>query len=785
MIELTNSFLSVQINPGDGSCSIRFPQTDAISIQDARIQATYAQYGKTYRVNTDDGLAVKQAELLELDPRVSAAVQVGYDPRGILLTAVYTVLPDDPFLRIRLLLENRGANSVDVLSLDPFIAGTQAIRSFKPTAMVMQPSGAPLNWFSNSWQSWPQSRTYLSGQKPLGTGIALFQGPDWFNAETPRPRQAGHYSGDFFGVLAHPQSRAALLAGFLSQKEQFGTLECWTRGDPSLRVWANGDSARLDPGTTFTTDEFVLGLLDMDDPDPLGVYLDAVAKENGAAFKSEVPTGWCSWYHFYTKISEKIISDNLHAIEKLKGELPISLIQIDDGFESQIGDWLTFTPDFPHGVAPLADEIRQAGFVPGLWLAPFIVHPKSKLMIEHPDYILRDSDGKPVNSGFNWNVFTTSLDLTHHAALDYACRVVSTAAHEWGFPYLKLDFLFAGARPGVHSNPTLTRAQTLRRAMEAIRHAAGSETTLLGCGAPLGSVLGLVDAMRIGADVSSDWQPKYHGLEYIFPNEPHIPSVRNALQNTVVRAPMHKRWWINDPDCLLVRPETHLTPAELQTHVSLAALTGGSLIFSDDFPRMPAERVKMAQSVLPPIGLRPEVIGLFDESTPHQLRVDLNNSTGPWTMVGLINWEDKPADLVFAPERFGLPVPVLARTWWEDRFLPLSGEPLTFPHVPAHGCVLLAVRQVSPDRPQYMGSSLHISQGMEVNAFTIVKNRVRVDFDLPRSAAGVVDIALPMPVESAEMSGQPVSYSPVAEGIYRFEVAFDHTARLEIKLSRE
>lgn len=782
MIELANKDLTVRINPADGSYSVSSPSSDAISVENVRIQAAYNQFGRKHRINPDDGLAVHRANLPGIDPAASAVIQIGYDPHGILLTAQYSIHPDESFLRIRLSLENRGANPIEVLSIDPFVAGEQAIQSINTGSIHIQPDEAPLNFFSNSWQSWPQSGTYLAGQKLKQTGISLFQGPDWFNAETPRPRQAGHYSGDFFGVLAHPQRRVGILTGFLSQKQHYGTLECWTSGIPSLHMWANGDSARLDPGKTISTDVFVLSFINLDDPDPLAVYLDAVAAENDVQVMSEIPTGWCSWYHFYTKISEKIISDNLQAIQNLKADLPVSLIQIDDGFESQVGDWFTFTPEFPDGVAPLADQIRNAGYKPGLWLAPFIVHPKSQLIKEHPEYILRKENGAPVNAGFNWNVFTTSLDLTHPGALDYACRVVSTAAHEWGFPYLKLDFLFAGALPGVHYDPTLTRAQTLRRAMEAVRQAVGPETTLLGCGAPLGSVLGLVDAMRIGADVSSNWPPKYFGLEYIFPNEPHIPAVRNALQNTVVRAPMHKRWWINDPDCLLVRPETNLTMAELHTQASLVALTGGSLFFSDDFPQLPPERIHLAQMLLPPIGLRPLVYGLFEEDTPHLLRLDLHGAAGDWSLIGLVNWLDHPADLVFEPAKMGLDDADIARSVWDDQIHIISNGSLTISQVPAHGCVLLAVRKRQVGRSQYLGGSLHISQGLEVKKMSSRKNVVTIEFDLPRTASGTVDVALPKPVLSAEIAGQPVQFTEVFTGVYRFELAFNRSARLEIKL---
>lgn len=785
MLELDNEFLSVQIHPEDGSYSIQFPEKDSFTIHNARIQATYSQYGKTYRVNPDDGLAVKPVERSELDARTTAAIQVGYDPRGIQLTAIFSLQPGDPFLRIGLQFENRGASPVELLSLEPFLAGARAVHSYRPSDIEIQPAGSLLNWFSNSWQSWPQSRTYLPGQKPLKTGIGYFQGPDWFNPSTPRTTRIGHYSGDFFGILAHPSSRTALLAGFLSQKEQYGTLECWTEGLPSLSVRANGDSARIDPGITFISDPFILSLLDLDHPDPLGGYLDAVAAENKVHLKPQIPTGWCSWYQFYTKISEPVIASNVNALKSLQNDLPISLIQIDDGFESQIGDWLSFSPGFPNGIASLAKEIQDAGTTPGLWLAPFIVHPKAKILKEHPEYILRDARGKPVNSGFNWNTFTTALDLTCPGALEAACQVISTAVHEWGFPYLKLDFLFAGARPGIHADPTLTRAQILRRGMAALRQAAGTETYLLGCGAPLGSALGLVDAMRIGADVSSDWAPKYHGLEYLFPNEPHLPSVRNALQNTVVRAPMHRRWWINDPDCLLIRPETHLTQAELQTHASLVALTGGSLIFSDDFLHLPPERIRLAKTLLPPIGERAQVMGLFDESSPHQLRVDLDNGTGPWTLVGLVNWEEKPSDLVFSPVRFGFPLPCYARLWWEDRLLLIQEDPYIFSRVPPHGCILLAIRPVASEQPLYLGSSLHISQGLEVKSFATTSRTLSVQFELPRTAEGVVDLYLPDPVQSATLDGQPIPFSLLKEKVYRFAVHFDQTSHLELTFGKE
>src|SRR3990170_7071827 len=170
--------------------------------------------------------------------------------------------------------------------------------------------------------------------------------------------------------------------------------------------------------------------------------------------------------------------------------------------------------------------------------------------------------GRPVNAGFGWGAFNTALDLTHPAALEYVREVVHTATQAWGFAYLKLDFLYAAALPGRYRDPRRTRAQVLRAGLEAVREAVGEETFLLGCGCPLGPAIGLVDAMRIGADVARRWLPSFKGIEFFLKGEPNIPSARNASHNALTRAALHRRWWINDPDCLLLRPETQLTLAD-------------------------------------------------------------------------------------------------------------------------------------------------------------------------------------------------------------------------------
>jgi 2-hydroxy-3-keto-5-methylthiopentenyl-1-phosphate phosphatase len=65
--------------------------------------------------------------------------------------------------------------------------------------------------------------------------------------------------------------------------------------------------------------------------------------------------------------------------------------------------------------------------------------------------------------------------------------------------------------------------------------------------------------------------------------EPMLPSTRSAIRSILQRVFMHRRLWLNDPDCLMVRTrETKLLPHEARTLADVIAATGGMVVFSDD-----------------------------------------------------------------------------------------------------------------------------------------------------------------------------------------------------------
>jgi alpha-galactosidase len=112
----------------------------------------------------------------------------------------------------------------------------------------------------------------------------------------------------------------------------------------------------------------------------------------------------------------------------------------------------------------------------------------------------------------------------------------------WGIDYFKVDFMYAGGYEG-RRRQYVTGVEAYRQELGLIRQAIGPEPELLACGPPILPSVGFVDAMRLGPDKASYEPPD---------GNPSMPSQRNATRNTVARAWQHGRFWVNDPDCLMM-----------------------------------------------------------------------------------------------------------------------------------------------------------------------------------------------------------------------------------------
>ncbi|MEU5310260.1 glycoside hydrolase family 36 protein [Streptomyces sp. NPDC021562] len=276
------------------------------------------------------------------------------------------------------------------------------------------------------------------------------------------------------------------------------------------------------------------------------------------------PTVWCSWHAYFTAVTEDDVHENLRAMDTL--DLPIDVVQIDDGHQKALGDWLTLSGRF-RSRQGVADTIRARGRRAGIRTAPFLVDPASELAATHPDWLVRDPDGGPLHAGRDRGHDLYVLDTTHPAAAACLTEVFATLRAE-GYDYFKTDFLYAGAMDGVrHSGADALTAYRLGVAL--IREAIGADAYLLGCGAPVLPSIGLFDAMRVSPDTAPHRRPE--AGDYSRPGQDPAEFTGAARQW------QHERLWTNDPDCLLARPAVE-TRARWAAHVEAV----GGLVASGD-----------------------------------------------------------------------------------------------------------------------------------------------------------------------------------------------------------
>ncbi|MEZ0071978.1 glycoside hydrolase family 36 protein [Planotetraspora sp. GP83] len=274
----------------------------------------------------------------------------------------------------------------------------------------------------------------------------------------------------------------------------------------------------------------------------LAAWADGFAVRAGNGPIRPGPTAWCSWYHYFENVTEADIDENLRAITD--AELPVDVLQIDDGWEAEIGDWLDLSDRFA-SLEALTKRIKEAGLRAGIWVAPFLAGSHSALVRDHPEWLIGHTAGEPADAGHNWDQDLSALDATHPGAAAYL-RDTFGMLREAGFDYFKIDFLYAGALDGPrHSGAGPLDAY--REGLRVIREAIGPESYLLGCGAPILPSVGLFDAMRVSADTAPKYEPWY--------GDPALPGQLGAALSTIGRAWQHGRFWVNDPDCLIVRPE--------------------------------------------------------------------------------------------------------------------------------------------------------------------------------------------------------------------------------------
>lgn len=313
------------------------------------------------------------------------------------------------------------------------------------------------------------------------------------------------------------------------------------------------------------------------------------AKMNVKPLTDKKIKGYTSWYNYYQNISEDIILRDLEAISKKTDK--VNTFQIDDGYQTAVGDWLSINKTkFPNGMKPIVEKIHAKGWQAGLWLAPFGAQKGSKLASEHSDWLVKSKNGKPIMVGANWGGFY-AIDIDNADARAYIKNVFDTVLNDWGFDLVKLDFLYATAVVPLHNK---TRGQLAYESIDFLRECVGDKQ-ILGCGVQQMPCFGKVEYMRIGADMALGWKHKF------FRNLTHREDVStpNAIHNSVYRRCLNGRAFLCDPDVFLLRKTNiHFTPEQQKVLAKFIKLFGSVLFMSDNVDEYDDEQLAVFNDTL-------------------------------------------------------------------------------------------------------------------------------------------------------------------------------------------
>ena len=447
-------------------------------------------------------------------------------------------------------------------------------------------------------------------------------------------------------------------------------------------------------------------------------------------------SAYCTWYYHADNYNEKIFDADIEVFKK--DHMPFDVFLIDECWD--MDKWGDFEENesFPHGMKRVAQQIGKAGYIPGIWLAPFLADRESKLAENHPEWLLKNSKGKLCTFFMNERDHLI-LDLTYPGVCEYLEDQFRKLSYDWGFRYFKFDFMrsvFIDTDQQFFDK-TATSLEAYRKGLEAIRRGAGDDAYISVCGGHYGASLGLADSQRSGSDVKSFW------------NEKELPKYR---QN-ILRTWMADLWHV-DPDAMMVRRQEKTLPNDRRDLTSglfsdgeaftntLNQFIGGNLItFTEDFAIIDDDRKMLYKHVIPTVNEASKPVDIFNPAIPEIMLTRITprcNKLDKWNMLSVVNWSNKPKDYEIALDK------EIVGNLKEDQFLVFDfqkqkiisrlakGEMLRTGSIEGHNSMLMKIVPWDGRSPLFIGTDLNFAcGGLEIEDISFENGRISGKLDTP------------------------------------------------------
>src|SRR5579883_91256 len=369
------------------------------------------------------------------------------------------------------------------------------------------------------------------------------------------------------------------------------------------------------------------------------------------------PWGWWSWTAYYFGLSQVTALTNAEWLAQNLRSYGFNYFHIDEGYAYADGEYLTPNATlFPDGIRRLGYKVTEKGLRFGIWTAPFRVSRRAWVYQKHPDWLVHDLKGNPIQIGYVEGSHDALfvLDTTNPGAQAYLSKTYRTLAHEWNVRYIKLDFMDDTAIEGFHYRPNTTAIEAEQIGLKVIRDAVGPDVLLDKDGSPMLPAVGYTELGRISTDTGHSFQ-----------------GMREDATGIAARYYMNGNFYDADPDAFTVSEQlitdqswhqsrAPLSLDEAEVSITLATIAGGMFEIGDDLPTLGTQpdRLQLVKNV----DLL-NMVRLGRSATPVDLMTYLPEDQQPsifflqesnrQAMLAIFNWTDHKRSHDFALSEVG------------------------------------------------------------------------------------------------------------------------------------
>lgn len=353
-------------------------------------------------------------------------------------------------------------------------------------------------------------------------------------------------------------------------------------------------SLSVKPGETISSEKLMF-TVGKNYHSQLEAYGSAIRLLRHARLSKPAPWGWWSWTAYYYGLTGGAALTNAEWLAQNLKSYGYDLFHIDEGYAYADSEFTTPNAAlYPNGVRNLGYRATSMGLRFGMWVAPFRVSKRSYVFEKHPEWLVHDAKGKPIQIGFvqDGRDPLYVLDTTHPRAQDYLRQTYRILSREWGARYFKMDFMDDTAIEGYHYRPNTSAIEALQIGLKVIRDAVGPDVLLDKDGCPMLAAVGYTDLGR----TSTDTGHSYRGT-------------KEDAVGIAARYYMNSNFYRADPDAFTVSEQlitdqswhTQKSPLSLneaEVSISLAAIAGGMFEIGDDLPTLGTqpERLKLLEN---------------------------------------------------------------------------------------------------------------------------------------------------------------------------------------------